>query len=176
MHLFNSLCLKKRSKFNWAAWTKSIFVSRANDSFCFPFAKGRFCRWKFPSCGRGLLFSFLACSCSSCNSSRTRVHFVYSLSLWRQRFILSAKPRVKNRVRNFRQKNNSAEDGIDGTNVLFRRNSGFSAEQKILGIPFWTIPWNRKMFDTVEQNRSKLSEFHSEPFRGREKCSELCSE
>ena len=45
------------------------------------------------------------------------------------------------RVGNFRQKNNSAEDGIDGTNGYFRRNSGCSAEQN-LGIPFRTLPWN----------------------------------
>ncbi len=54
------------------------------------------------------------------------------------------------RVGNFRQKNNSAEDGIDGTNGYFRRNSGGSAEQK-------------------------LSEFPSEPFRGRENNSEFHS-
>ncbi len=54
------------------------------------------------------------------------------------------------RVGNFRQKNNSAEDGIDGTNGYFRRNSSCSAEQKI-------------------------SEFRSEPFRGRENNSEFCS-
>jgi hypothetical protein len=54
-------------------------------------------------------------------------------------------------VGNFRQKNNSAEDGIDGTNGYFRRNSGCSAEQKI-------------------------SEFRSEPFRGRENNSEFLSE
>jgi hypothetical protein len=130
------------------------------------------------------------------------------------------------RVGNFRQKNNSAEDGIDGTNDYFRRNSGCSAEQKLpefrsepfrgrenssevrsieqkykqtlriafqtlqrkrkqLGIPFRgtkleassrnflpnssaeekttrnSVPWTK--------NRSKLSEFRSEPFRGREK-------
>ncbi len=47
------------------------------------------------------------------------------------------------RVGNFRQKNNSPEDEIDGINGYFRRNSGCSAEQKIL-------------------------EFRSEPFRGRE--------
>jgi hypothetical protein len=54
------------------------------------------------------------------------------------------------RVGNFRQKNNSAEDGIDGTNDYFRRNSGCSAEQK-------------------------LSEFRSEPFRGSENKSEFRS-
>ncbi len=48
------------------------------------------------------------------------------------------------------KKNNSAEDGIDGTNGYFRRNSGCSAEQKI-------------------------SEFRSEPFRGRENNSEFRS-
>ncbi len=56
----------------------------------------------------------------------------------------------ENRVGNFRQKNNSAEDGIHGTNGYFRRNSGCSAEQK-------------------------CSEFRSEPFRGRENNSEFRS-
>jgi hypothetical protein len=54
------------------------------------------------------------------------------------------------RVGNFRQKNNSAEDGIDGTNGYFRRNSGCSAEQK-------------------------PTEFRSEPFRGIENNSEFRS-
>jgi hypothetical protein len=49
------------------------------------------------------------------------------------------------RVGNFRQKNYSAEDGIDGTIGLFRRNSGCSAEQKTLGIPFRTVPQKRRM-------------------------------
>jgi hypothetical protein len=40
------------------------------------------------------------------------------------------------RVGNFRQKNYSAEDGIDGTKGYFRRNSGYSAEQKIRSEPF----------------------------------------
>jgi hypothetical protein len=48
------------------------------------------------------------------------------------------------RVRNFWQKNNSVEDERDGTNVFFRWNSSCSAEQNILGIPFWTLPWKRK--------------------------------
>ncbi len=48
------------------------------------------------------------------------------------------------RVGNFRQKNNSAEDGIYGTNGYFRRNSGGSVEQKTLGIPFRTLLWKRK--------------------------------
>jgi hypothetical protein len=50
----------------------------------------------------------------------------------------------------FPTKNNSAEDGIDGTNGYFRRNSGCSAEQK-------------------------FSEFRSEPFRGRKNNSEFRS-
>ncbi len=54
------------------------------------------------------------------------------------------------RVGNFRQKNNSVEDGIDGTNDYFRWNSGCSAEQK-------------------------TSELRSEPFRGRENNWEFCS-
>jgi hypothetical protein len=46
-------------------------------------------------------------------------------------------------------KYNFAEDGIDETNGLLRWNTGCSAEQK-----------------TPEANSgSKLSEFHSEPFR-----------
>jgi hypothetical protein len=49
------------------------------------------------------------------------------------------------RVGNFRQKNYSAEDGIDGTIGLFRRNSGCSAEQETLGIMFRTIPHRRKV-------------------------------
>ncbi len=48
------------------------------------------------------------------------------------------------RVGNFRQKNNSAEDRIDGTIGYFRRNSGCSAEQKNLVIPFRTLPRKRK--------------------------------
>jgi hypothetical protein len=42
-------------------------------------------------------------------------------------------------------RNYSAEDGIDGTIGLFRRNSGCSAEQKTIEIPFRTIPQGRKM-------------------------------
>jgi hypothetical protein len=49
------------------------------------------------------------------------------------------------RVGNFRQKNYSAEDEIDGTIGLFRRNSGCSAEQKTLGISIQTIPQRRQM-------------------------------
>jgi hypothetical protein len=74
------------------------------------------------------------------------------------------------RVGNFRQKNNSAEDGIDGTMVISD------------GIP--AVPRNRKLRNSVpnrsaeqkttrnsvlwNKNRSKLLEFPSEPFRGRE--------
>jgi hypothetical protein len=105
---------------------------------------------------------------------------------------------VLNRVGNFRQKNNSAEDGIDGTNGYFRRSSGCSAEQKIS--EFRSKPFRRREknseFRSVEQKieaisrsflpntpaeeitawnsvpwnkyRSKLSKFRSEPFRGKE--------
>jgi hypothetical protein len=52
---------------------------------------------------------------------------------------------MKSRVGNFRQKNYSAEDGIDGIIGLFRRNSGCSAEQKTLGIPFRTVPQKRRI-------------------------------
>jgi hypothetical protein len=110
-----------------------------------------------------------------------------------------------NRVGNFRQKNYSAEDGIDGTITLFRQNSGRSSEQKTLGIPFRTIPQRRKMLGILyhgtnieansrnsvlnhsaeekttrnpvswNKNRSKHLEFCSEPFRGRENNSEFRS-
>jgi hypothetical protein len=40
---------------------------------------------------------------------------------------------------NFRPKINSAEDGIDETNSLFRQISGRSVEHKTLGIPFRNI-------------------------------------
>jgi hypothetical protein len=46
------------------------------------------------------------------------------------------------------KKNNSTEDGIDGTDGYFRRNSSSSAEQKILGIPFHTLLWKRKQLGT----------------------------
>jgi hypothetical protein len=66
------------------------------------------------------------------------------------------------------KKNYSAEDGIDGTIGLFRRNSGSgpncSAEEK--------NAWNSVLWDKY---RSKLSEFLSEPFRGRENNSEFRS-
>jgi hypothetical protein len=73
------------------------------------------------------------------------------------------------RVGKFRQINNSAEDGIDGTNGYFRRNSGCSAEQKILGILFQTLPWKRQQLGIPfrgTKNRSKLLKFPSEPFSG----------
>jgi len=38
------------------------------------------------------------------------------------------------------------EDGIAGTNGYFRRNSGCSAEQTTLRIPFRTLPQKRKQF------------------------------
>ena len=49
------------------------------------------------------------------------------------------------RVGNFRHKNFSAEDRLNGTIGLFRRNSGCSAEQKTLGIPFRIVPQRRQM-------------------------------
>ncbi len=75
---------------------------------------------------------------------------------------------VQTRVGNFRQKNYSSEDEIDGTIGLFRRNAEFrlfrgtenfrnsvpnrSAEEKNA----WnSVPWNKI--------RGKRSEFHSEP-------------
>jgi hypothetical protein len=108
------------------------------------------------------------------------------------------------RVGNFRQKNNSAEDGIGGTNGYFRRNSGCSAEQKTsefrsepfrgrkqLGIPFrgtkikakshYSVPNPSVEENTTRnsvpwnQNKCKFSEFRSELFRGREHNSEFRS-
>jgi hypothetical protein len=75
-------------------------------------------------------------------------------------------------------KNNFAEDGIDETYGLLRRNTGCSAEQKTPeansrsklsnSIPNRSeynvqnsIPWNKK--------RSKLLEFSSKPFRQKRK-------
>ncbi len=49
------------------------------------------------------------------------------------------------KVGNFRQNNCSVEAEIDETNDYFRQNSGYSAEQKILGVLFRTIPRERKM-------------------------------
>ncbi len=113
---------------------------------------------------------------------------------------------ISSRVGNFRQKNYSAEDGIDGTIGLFRRNSGCSAEQKILGIPFRTVPQRRKMLGILyhgtkleanarnsvlnhsaeekttrnsvpwKKTVSKHLEFCSEPFCGRDNNSEFRSE
>ncbi len=65
------------------------------------------------------------------NQSSSRV----SLCMW-----LQGKPTC--RVGNFRQKNNSAEDELDGTNGYFRRNSGYSEEEKILEFPYQ--PFQRK--------------------------------
>jgi hypothetical protein len=64
--------------------------------------------------------------------------------------------RERCRVGNFRQKNHSAEDGIDGLIGLFQRNSSSAGEKNAQN----SMPWNK--------NRSKLSEFHSEAFRGTE--------
>ncbi len=78
---------------------------------------------------------------------------------------------IRPRIGNFRQKKYSAEDGIDGTIGLFRRNSVCSAEHKTIGIPFRTVPTEEKNArNSVPWNkkRSKLSELRSEPFRGTE--------
>jgi hypothetical protein len=86
--------------------------------------------------------------------------------------------RPSHRVGIFRQKNNSAEDGIDGTNGYFRRNSGCSAEQKTS--EFRSEPFRKEEKTTrnsvpLNKNRSKLSEFPSEHFSGRENNSEFRS-
>ncbi len=64
---------------------------------------------------------------------------------------------ISPRVGNLRQKNNSAEDGIDGTKGYFRRNSVCSADQKILGIPFEPCLGreNNSEFRSVEQNQKQ---------------------
>ncbi len=74
------------------------------------------------------------------------------------------------RVGNIRQKNNSAEDGIDGTNGYFRRNSGCSAEQKLSEFRSEPAVEEKTTRNSVLwiKNRGSLSEFRSEPFRGRE--------
>jgi hypothetical protein len=94
-------------------------------------------------------------------------------------------------------KKNSAEDEIERTIDLFRRNSGCSAEQKTLEILFQTFLQRREMLGILyrgtkikansrnsilnhstevktarnsvpwNKNRSKHLEFCSEPFRGR---------
>ena len=65
------------------------------------------------------------------------------------------------RVGNFRPKNFSSEVGIDGTIGLFRRNSGCSPEQKILGIPFCSMEQKYKqtlgiLFQTFPRKRQQL--------------------
>ncbi len=109
------------------------------------------------------------------------------------------------RVGNFRQKNNSAEVGIDGTNGYFRRNSGCSAEQnsqnsvpnpsteekttrnsvplnknksKLSEFPSNTSAEEKRTWNSVRWNKKRriLSEFPSELFRRREKNSEFRSE
>jgi hypothetical protein len=60
---------------------------------------------------------------------------------------------------------------------LFRRSSGRYAEHKTLGIPFRTVPQRRKKLEILYHGtkKSKLSEFCSEPFHGRENNSKLRS-
>jgi hypothetical protein len=92
--------------------------------------------------------------------------------------LLKNKRQFVHRVGNFRQKNNSAEDGIDGTNGYFRRNSGCSAEQKLTEFPFRTLPRNRKQLGIPFRGtkiEAILAEFRSEPFLGRENNSEFRS-
>jgi hypothetical protein len=89
------------------------------------------------------------------------------------------------RVGNFRQKNYSSEDRIDGTIGLFQRNSGCFVEQKTLEIPFRTIPQRRMLGTKLEANswnsilnhsaEQKLSDFRSKLFRRGGKCSEFRS-
>jgi hypothetical protein len=77
-----------------------------------------------------------------------------------------------------KKKNYSSVDRIDGTNGYFRWNSGCSAEQKTLGIPFRTLPRrkqleipfcgtkieanSRNLFRTILRKRKKLGiPFHA---------------
>ena len=82
----------------------------------------------------------------------------------------TARLATSRRVGNFRQKNNSAEDGIYGTNAVPRnknpRNSvpNPSAEEK-----------TTRNSVTLNKNRSELSEFPSEHFSGRESNSDFLS-
>jgi hypothetical protein len=69
-------------------------------------------------------------------------------------------PVLVSRAGNFLQKNYSAEDGIEGTIGLCRRNSGCSAEKETFGIP------------AVARNR-KLLEFRSKTPRRGKKCLEF---
>jgi hypothetical protein len=86
------------------------------------------------------------------------------------------------RVGNFRQKNNSAENEIDGTNGYFRWNAGCYPEPKTLGIPFQGTKIEASSLNSVLNpsaeekttrnfvlwSKNRLSEFGSKPFRGRE--------
>ena len=75
------------------------------------------------------------------------------------------------------KKNNSAEDAIDGTNGYFPRNYGCSAERKLSEFRSELSSEEKKTRNSVplNKNRSKLSEFPSERFSGREKNSEFRS-
>jgi hypothetical protein len=63
----------------------------------------------------------------------------------------------------FPAKNNYAEDRIDGTNGYFRRNSGFSAEQKTLGILFQ--PFRRREKNLISVRGTKIGATLGIPFR-----------
>jgi hypothetical protein len=58
-------------------------------------------------------------------------------------------------------KNCSTEDGIEETNGFFRQNSGFSAEQKTLGIPFQTILCKRKQLGILFRGLKKEAIFQN---------------
>jgi hypothetical protein len=125
-------------------------------------APGRTCPPLSCSQERGLIGHIVACRCCQTNYPNSNentknllsmlIKCLKNILLLDRRNTASSREQPEDlpRVGNFRQKNNSAEDGIDGTNGYFRRNSGCSAEQKI-------------------------SEFRSEPFRGRENNSEYRS-
>ncbi len=108
--------------------------------------------------------------------------------------------------RNFRQKSNSEEDGIDGTNGFFPTEFRLYRRTENLGIPFRTLPRKRKQLGIPfrgtkievnfhnsvlnpsaeenttrnsvpwNQNRCKFLEFRFEPFHGRERNSDFLSE
>ena len=79
--------------------------------------------------------------------------------------------RGANRVGNFRQKNNSAEDGIDGTKGYFRWNFGCSAEQKVSEFRF--EPCRGRENNLEFKNRRIFSEFPSEVRKSRLSCTPL---
>jgi hypothetical protein len=70
-----------------------------------------------------------------CNSHVSRLYTIKGVSHLRDYYSRGVQGIIPSdtRSREFPTWNNSAEDGIDETNGLFRQNSGCSVEQKTLG-------------------------------------------